>query len=135
MTLDELLILLSDTADKVLPILGCVIIIVGLVFLKKLITMIVTLNKTLEDVQGVVATTHKHLESLEGPLNTLNSLSETVDNVHEVSKNIVSSALVAVIENIANIKDWLMNLRSKKTKEEVVEEEVFQEPEEGVVNE
>ena len=43
-------------------------------------------------------------------------LSETVDNVHEMSKNVVRSTLVAIIENFSSIKNWV--LRTAKQEDE-----------------
>lgn len=41
---------------------------------------------------------NQDLQKLEKPLQTVNELSETIDMVHEASRNAVRSALVTIIE-------------------------------------
>ena len=57
-----------------------------------------------------------YLKKLDKPLQTVNELSETIDLVHEASRNAVRSVLVTIIENASSIKDW--TLSKKRTAEE-----------------
>ena len=61
----------------------------------------------LKNVNGTLKTVDEDLQKLERPLQTVNELSETVDLVHEASRNAVRSALVTIIENASSIKDWI----------------------------
>lgn len=113
MGLDQLLELTSAVSVKLLPILGVIVFIFIIIFLRHLIkilmdtrTAMITLNATLE-------TAHKELKQLDGPLNTLSELSETVDAVHEASKHAVRSTLVTIIENFSSIKDWFLKKDKK----------------------
>ena len=64
------------------------------------------------------------LQKLEKPLQTVNELSETVDLVHEASRNAVRSALVTIIENASSIKDWIFSKKKEESQTEgIVAEE------------
>ena len=68
------------------------------------------------------------LQKLEKPLQTVNELSETVDLVHEASRNAVRSALVTIIENASSIKDWIFSKKKEESQTEgiVAEEDVHE---------
>ena len=61
-------------------------------------------------------TVQDDLKKLDKPLQTVNELSETIDLVHEASRNAVRSVLVTIIENASSIKDWILS--KKRTDEE-----------------
>ena len=56
---------------------------------------------------------NQDLQKLEKPLQTVNELSETIDMVHEASRNAVRSALVTIIENASNIKEWIFSKKNE----------------------
>ena len=60
---------------------------------------------------------------LEKPLQTVNELSETVDLVHEASRNAVRSALVTIIENASSIKDWIFAKKNEGPNEDAAVQE------------
>lgn len=120
MGLDQLLELTSSVSIKLLPILGVIAFIFLIIFLKRLITVISNANHAVDSMKETISLTNHHLESLDKPLKTLNELSETVDSVHEASKNAVKSALVAIVENFSTIKEWVF---AKTQKESTFDEE------------
>ena len=123
MELDQLLDLLSVVASKSLPILGFIVLVFLIIFVKHLIVLLKSANDAVISMKATLDTANKELETLEKPLNTLNELSDTVDMVHEASKTAVRSALVAVIENIGAIKEWVLH-KAKKDETTVEREDM-----------
>lgn len=119
MGLDQLFELTSSVANTALPILGVIVLIFLAIFIKHLINVMKSANEAIVSAKKTLDTTNRQLETLDKPLNTLNELSETVDCVHEASKNAVRSTLVTVIENFSSIKDWVLSVakKDKDTKE------------------
>ena len=107
MTLDDFLVLLSDTAWKLVPVVIVVLLIYGILLVRQAIDLTKQTKKTLETIDDV-------LKKLDKPLHTINELSETVDLVHEASRNAVRSALVTIIENASNIKEWILSKRKSE---------------------
>ena len=117
MGLDQLFELVSSVASTALPILGVIVLIFLAIFIKHLINVMKSANDAIVSAKKTLDTTNRQLETLDKPLNTLNELSETIDCVHEASKNAVRSTLVTVIENFSSIKDWILSLSKKDSKE------------------
>lgn len=109
MTLDSFLILLSDTAWKLVPVVLVVLLIYVITLLRHAIELAKQTKQTMHTVQD-------DLKKLDQPLQTVNELSETIDLVHEASRNAVRSVLVTIIENASSIKDWILS--KKRTDEE-----------------
>ena len=109
MTLDSFLILLSDTAWKLVPVVLVVLLISVIILLRHAIELAKQTKQTMHTVQD-------DLKKLDKPLQTVNELSETIDLVHEASRNAVRSVLVTIIENASSIKDWILS--KKRTDEE-----------------
>ena len=106
MTLDSLLVLLSDTAWKLVPIVLIVLLIYVILLLRHAIILARETKKAVDMV-------NQDLQKLEKPLQTVNELSETIDMVHEASRNAVRSALVTIIENASNIKEWICSKKNE----------------------
>ena len=113
MTLDSFLILLSDTAWKLVPVVLVVLLIYVIILLRHAIELAKQTKQTMHTVQD-------DLKKLDKPLQTVNELSETIDLVHEASRNAVRSVLVTIIENASSIKDWILS--KKRTDEESSEQ-------------
>ena len=109
MTLDSFLILLSDTAWKLVPVVLVVLLIYVIILLRHAIELAKQTKQTMHTVQD-------DLKKLDKPLQTVNELSETIDLVHEASRNAVRSVLVTIIENASSIKEWILS--KKRTDEE-----------------
>ena len=118
MGLDQLLELTSNVAAKALPIVGVIVLIFLVIFVRHLIVLLKSANEAVISMK---------LETLEKPLQTLNELSETVDSVHEASKHAVRSTMVMVIENFSLIKDWILHHMGKDGSDEQQEEACEQE--------
>lgn len=129
MELDQLLTLLSVVAGKVLPIAGVVVLIYLAIFVKRLVVLMKTANEAAVEMKKTLITVNKDLESLEKPLNTINELSETVDCIHDASKNAVRYSLTALFENFSSIKDWVFAQHNDGQEETVEDEEVQPKPE------
>ncbi|MEG0708747.1 MAG: histidine kinase [Longicatena sp.] len=123
MGLDQLFELTSKVAQRALPILGVIVLIFLAVFIKHLINVMKSTNDALIVMKQTLDTTNRQLETLDKPLHTLNELSETVDCVHDASKNAVRSTLVCVIENFSSIKDWVLSIAKKEKNEDVIDDE------------
>lgn len=109
MELDQLLDLLSKVSIKLLPVLGALLLFYLIVLIKRVIETMKKVDKSMESLQDTIEITNRQLNALDAPLNTINNLSETIDNVHETTKHYARSAMVAVIDNFGNIKDWALN--------------------------
>ena len=127
MGLDQLLELTSNVAAKALPIVGVIVLIFLVIFVRHLIVLLKSANEAVISMKKTLDTTNKELETLEKPLQTLNELSETVDSVHEASKHAVRSTMVMVIENLSLIKDCILHHMGKDGSDEQQEEACEQE--------
>ena len=127
MGLDQLLELTSNVAAKALPIVGVIVLIFLVIFVRHLIVLLKSANEAVISMKKTLDTTNKELETLEKPLQTLNELSETVDSVHEASKHAVRSTMVMVIENFSLIIDWILHHMGKDGSDEQQEEACEQE--------
>ncbi len=114
MELDQLLDLCSVVCNKALPIVLFILLIFLIIACKQLIEVLKATKTSLSKVDDVLDIANKELLSLEKPLNTINELSDTVDQVHEVSKNALRSSLVLVIENLGKIKEVINSILHKK---------------------
>lgn len=124
MGLDQLLELTSSVAGKALPIAGLVVLIFLAIFVKHLIILLKSANDAVINMAKTMDTANRQLETLDKPLNTLNELSDTVDCVHEASKNAVRSTLVTIIENFSSIKDWILASIKKDSSEQEDEDDL-----------
>lgn len=124
MGLDQLLELTSSVAGKALPIAGLVVLIFLAIFVKHLIILLKSANDAVINMAKTMDTANRQLETLDKPLNTLNELSDTVDCVHEASKNAVRSTLVTIIENFSSIKDWVLASIKKDSSEQEDEDDL-----------
>ena len=116
MTFDSFVALLSDTAWKLVPVAVVILLIYLIVFVHRLLGV-------LKNVNGTLKTVDEDLQKLERPLQTVNELSETVDLVHEASRNAVRSALVTIIENASSIKDWIFAKKNEGPNEDAAVQE------------
>ncbi len=115
MTLDSFLILLSDTAWKLVPVVLVVVLIYFVILLRHAIELMKQTKQTMDTIDA-------DLKKLDKPLQTVNELSETVDLVHEASRNAVRSALVTIIENASNIKEWILSKKNNRDMQDVEQE-------------
>ena len=105
MSLELLFSTVSQLAMYILPVLGVILLIYLIIFVKNLID-------TLKDLSLTLLTAESEIKKLDGPLNTANELSKTVDEVHHATKAAVTKASKVVSENFEVVKDWVMNKNS-----------------------
>lgn len=113
MGLDQLLELTSSVAYKILPIAGVIVLVYLIIFVKHLVILLKNANTAVSTMAQTLDTTNRQLEALDKPLQTLHELSDTVDSVHEASKNVVRSTLLIIFENFSTIKDWVFHTMNK----------------------
>lgn len=105
MTLDDLLNLLSDVAWKLVPIIVIILLIFIILLIRNVMISMKKLDNVMKKTEITIDTVNRQLEELDGPLHTINDLSNTVDMVHEASKHAVRSALVIIMDNFSSIKN------------------------------
>lgn len=109
MGLDLLVEATSNVASALLPIVAVIALIFLIILLYHLIKVVKKSSSVMDDISLTLQSANRQLNALEGPLHTLNELSETVDHVHEVSNHLIRSALVAIVDNLAVIRDWVFH--------------------------
>jgi len=112
--MDEFLIILSDYCLLFLPILGCIILVFIVLMVRKAIKFIDELNLTLNKVNKSIDTLDKSLEQLQVPLNTVVTISHTIDTIHAYGSKAISELIDFIVENIILIKEWLDRVLNKK---------------------
>lgn len=132
--MDQLLISLQEVSVILLPTLGVVALICLSVFLVHLTKVIKRLNGTLDQVDGILKQTDGlieevdvHVKQLQGPLETLNNVSKSVDAVNDSAISAVSSIVKQTAQYSEGIVDWFAGKKEKKHMQEteVKEEEDF----------
>lgn len=124
---DQFIIVISNFCVYMLPVLGVVALIFLILFLKHLLVVVKSMDKTLNEATKTIQDCDVQVKKLDKPLHTVGELSETVDYVHESSKKAVASTVSLVVNNLGNIADWVKEKKSKdfneKAESEVVESE------------
>lgn len=111
MEIEELFIALSKIANYVLPVLGVILLVYLIYFVR-------TLIDTLKDLSITLLTTEKEIQKLDGPLNTVNELCKTVDDVHATTKKVANKVSKAVVDNFETVKDWFTDPTKKEEPKE-----------------
>lgn len=114
MSMEVLFSTVARLAMYILPVLGVILLIYLIIFVKNLID-------TLKDLSLTLLTAESEIKKLDGPLNTANELAKTVDEVHHATKTAVTKASKAVSENFEVVKEWVIN---KKNSSDSVSTEV-----------
>lgn len=103
---DQFIELLSDVCLALLPVAGFVLLVYLIILVKNII-------KTLKQVNVIIDDCDKQVRKLDKPLDTINHVSETVDNIHDATKSAVSSAAAMIISNSNKIVDWVKQKNHK----------------------
>ncbi len=112
--------MIHNVCLDLLPIGLFVLVVYLIMFLKKLIGTMKTLDTTLQTSTKMIENCDKQVSKLDAPLATVGELSQTIDQVHEVSKTALTSALVVLINNLTSIKDYLLNKVMPNEETEIV---------------
>ena len=106
--------LISEFFGKVLPIVG-VILLIALIFLVwEIIKFIKGLDVTVNKVNDTITSVNNSVDKLQAPLNTVESLSYTLDSVHNVSKRAVNKSISSITDNYGVVKDWVGSFFDEK---------------------
>ena len=106
MSLDQLMQAVSQFASWLLPVAGVAVLVYLVLFLK-------TLIETLKDLSLTLLTAQNEIEKLDGPLQTLDDLSKTVDEVHAAMKQMASSAARSAQEGMEHVRGWFSRSREE----------------------
>lgn len=123
--MDELMALLNQVSVVLIPIVGVICLIFLALILYNLNKTVKRLSATMDGVDEAIASTTKKIEQLEGPLNTLNSVSKTVDVVNDSAVSAVSSAVKFSMKHSDAIVSWGKNAfgKGEKSTEDSIEKE------------
>lgn len=100
MTVNEFFSTIAMVARWILPVLGVVVLVYIILFLKELLQTVKIATKTLD-------TTEQQIRKLDAPLSTAENISHTIDEVHETTKKAVKTAANTVVKNVDQIKNWV----------------------------
>jgi len=116
--MDELLTALANVSRQLLPVLGCLVLIFLAVMIRQIIKILKDLAVSLEKVNKTIDSVDESLKQLQVPINTIVTISHTVDLVHAYSTKVAKETFDLIISYIELIKDWLMQLMHKKQSNE-----------------
>lgn len=115
----DFLTLLSEFAVQVLPVVGVVVLVLLAKIFLELLKVVRGLDTTVDKVNHTLDGVDRSMDKLQAPLNTVENLSYTVDNVHEFTKNSFVKSVGLVNENLDFLKDWAGSLFKKDKEPEV----------------
>ena len=105
--LDQLLLSLKEVCELLLPVMGVVVIIYLALLFRKLIQLLTKAETLLNNVDNKVT-------RLEKPLDTVESICGTIDNVHVATVNGVNGAIDYIVHNFSTIMDWFKEVIEKR---------------------
>jgi hypothetical protein len=118
--MDALLESLSTVSLQLLPVLGVAILIFLLFILKRVFDLLKKVDKTVDQVDVT-------LKKIEGPLDTVVKVSNTIDLVNSAAENAIKTLAITVAKNFSSITAWIKQTFNKKKDsdlEETTEEEL-----------
>lgn len=117
---------LADFARQLSPVLTIVVLVLLGIALWEIIKLIKGLDVTILKLNSTIDEVDKSLEKLQAPLDTVESLSYTVDSVHAFTKRSVEKSVDMITDNFNVVKDWATSLftKDKHHDDVIVEEEI-----------
>ena len=118
--MDALLESLSSVSLVLLPILSVAVLIFILVILVRVFDLLKKVDTTVDQVNVT-------LKKIEGPIDTVVSVSKTIDFVNGAAENAVKTLAITLAKNFSVITNWLKTTIGKKKEndvEETTEEEL-----------
>lgn len=112
MQIELLFSTVSKLAMYILPVLGVILLIYLIIFVKNLID-------TLKDLSLTLLTAESEIKKLDGPLNTASELAKTVDEVHFATKTAVTKASKVVSDNFDLVKDYIVSKKNSSNTKDV----------------
>ena len=128
--MDELLAMLSEVARILLPIVGVIVLVFLAIFIYNLIKVIKVIPKTVESVNDLIVNATEKVDQLQGPLDTIKSVSSTVEKVNSSAVGIVGSAVQFGSKNSEAIMSWGKDFFDKKKSKDLKEKKVKEKEEE-----
>lgn len=116
--MDALLKDLQIVCEQLLPIVGTVVLIFLCIFLNKLIKLVISITKTIDNLEGTIKLVDTSLEKVQTPLDTAVKVSHTVDNVHDTTVENVKKAQEFINENMDNVKNFINEKITKENNHE-----------------
>ena len=110
---DALLVSLSSVCKELLPILGAVVLIFLCIAIKKLWKVIETLDTVLGKAEPTIDLVDKSIEKLQGPLDTVNKYSSTLDDLHDKAVDSASKVAEFANENATKVKSTMTDTFQK----------------------
>lgn len=103
--MDALLNDLQLVCAKLLPILGVVVLLFLCMVLKRLITLLESINKTVIQLEPTMKLVDKSLEKAQAPLDTTVKYCKSLDSIHDKVSSAVSKASKTVSDNLKKKKE------------------------------
>lgn len=110
---DALLVSLSSVCKELLPILGAVVLIFLCIAIKKLWKVIETVDTVLGKAEPTIDLVDKSIEKLQGPLDTVNKYSSTLDDLHDKAVDSASKVAEFANENATKVKSTMTDTFQK----------------------
>lgn len=105
--------MLSSFAKALSPIVGVIVLVLLAILIWEIIKFIKGLDTTVNKINNTIESVDKSVEKIQVPLNTVASISQTVDTVHAYSKRAVGKSVSMVTDNYEIIKDWVSGFFKK----------------------
>ena len=113
----QFLDILANFAKVITPIVIVLVLIALIALLLEIRKFIKGLDTTVNRVNSTIEAVDLSIDKLQVPLNTVASLSHTIDSVHNYGKKAVDKSLSLVIDNYGVIKDWVSGIFDKNEEE------------------
>ena len=105
---------ISEFFSTILPIVGVIALIALAWLFWEMIKFVKGLDVTVNKINDTITTLDKSVEKLQAPLNTVESISYTIDSVHFASKRAVNKSISTITDNYGVIKDWVATFFNKE---------------------
>lgn len=127
--MNEFLDTIFYVTKSLLPLVGIIVLIILGVLLYKVIKIVGGLNQTVDKVNQTIDVVDKSIEKLQQPLQTVVSISHSIDSVHFFSEKAIRNFMNNANEVYLRVRDYVMQLFTKSetagtTAEDVVEDSV-----------
>lgn len=126
--LDDLVVSLNEVSSLLIPIITVIALIILAMLLYQIYKIIKRLNSTLDIVDDILDNGNKTIEKFDGPLNTLNNVSGTVDMVNDSTRSAIGSftnfsakhsdKVMSSVKDFLNKKDKNVNKNDENEKED-----------------
>ena len=97
----------SAVSTQVLPIFGVITFIVLIILMLNINKLIKNITRDLRDIDRTVAMVNLSLDKVQKPMDTVVSISKTVDQVHESGVAVVKEAANVIASNFGIVKEHM----------------------------